>query len=80
MWQIKRDICISIDQSIYRRVNTDMYDISRELYPYIRCIGRNISPDGRNIKDGKKIDFFDFLSIRPVLSIIDKTFHLSTKN
>ncbi len=31
-------------------------------------------------KDGGKIDFFDFLSIRPVLSIIDKKYHLSIKN
>ncbi len=31
-------------------------------------------------RDGGKIDFFYFLSIRPVLSIIDKKFRLSIKN
>ncbi len=37
----------------------------------------HILPQGR---DGGKIDFFDFLSIRLILSIIDKTLHLSIKN
>ncbi len=32
------------------------------------------------IRDGGKINFFDFLSIRPVLSIIDKKCHLLIKN
>ncbi len=31
-------------------------------------------------RDGGKIYFFNFLSIRPVLLIIDKKFHLSLKN
>ncbi len=31
-------------------------------------------------RNGGKIDFFDFLSIRPVLSIIVKKCHLSIKN
>ncbi len=31
-------------------------------------------------RDGEKIDFFDFLSIRLALSIIDKKLHLSIKN
>ncbi len=31
-------------------------------------------------RDGEKIDFFDFLSIRLALLIIDKKFHLSIKN
>ncbi len=31
-------------------------------------------------RDRGKIDFFNFLSIRPILSIIDKTLHLSIKN
>ncbi len=34
----------------------------------------------KNIKDGEKIDFFDFLSVRLALSIIDKKLHLSIKN
>ncbi len=33
----------------------------------------------QRIRDGGKINFFDFLSIRLVLSIIDKKFHLSIK-
>ncbi len=33
-----------------------------------------------NSRDGGKIDFFNFLSIRLILSIIDKTLHLSIKN
>ncbi len=31
-------------------------------------------------RDKEKINFFDFLSIRPVLSIIDKKCHLLIKN
>ncbi len=34
-----------IDQSIYHRVYIDMSDISREIYQYIRYIGRNIWTD-----------------------------------
>ncbi len=33
-----------------------------------------------NDRDGEKIDFFDFLSIRLALLIIDKKLHLSIKN
>ncbi len=40
-----------------------------------------VSPVGSSAsRDGGKIDFFNFLSIRPVLSIIDKKFCLSIKN
>ncbi len=31
-------------------------------------------------RDGEEIDFFNFVSIRPALSIIDKKLQLSIKN
>ncbi len=41
---------------------------------------RNRFENFLEIRDGEKIDFFDFLSIRLALSIIDKKLYLSTEN
>ncbi len=42
--------------------------------------GSYVSKESSQSRDGGKINFFDFLSIRPILSIINKKCHLSIKN
>ncbi len=50
------------------------------LIKYHHPCQHNVALRNKISRDGEIIDFFDFLSIRLALSIIDKKLHLSIKN